>query len=155
MREPVVPEIPGLVADRLDDEREDGDGEDEGCEEQVQLGDHPDRDAAADDREPPILRLTVGLVLGLFAAAAAAAAPASAGAAAPGVCSIVAGEAILTVPASIASAATRPRSTSRLRFTTWVPFSYRRRDGTVRVEWRRPAMAAVNEPVPRRRTHPA
>ena len=134
VREPVVSQIPGLVADRLDDEGKDGDGEDEGGKEQVQLSDHPDRDAAADDREPAILRLHVGLVLGLFRGRSRrgsrcchppVAAPA--GAAAPGVCSSVAGKAVLTVPASIASAATRPRRTSRLRFTTWIPFSYRRR----------------------------
>ena len=47
--EPVVALVSGLVADRLDDEREDGDGEDERREQQVQLGDHPDGHAAADD----------------------------------------------------------------------------------------------------------
>ena len=50
--EPVVSLVAGLVADRLDDEREDGDGEDERREQQVQLRDHPDGDAAADDGEP-------------------------------------------------------------------------------------------------------
>ena len=47
--------ISGLVADRLDDEREDGDGQDERREQQVQLRDHPDGDAAADDGERPVL----------------------------------------------------------------------------------------------------
>ena len=60
MREPVVAPIPGLVADRLDDEREDGDGEDEGREQQVQLRDHPDGDAAPDHGNGPVLRLLVG-----------------------------------------------------------------------------------------------
>ena len=50
--EPVVSHIPGLVADRLDDEREDRDGEDERREQQVQLRDRPDRDAAPDDGKP-------------------------------------------------------------------------------------------------------
>ena len=50
--EPVVSRITGLVADRLDDEREDRHGQDEGREQEVELRDRPDRDAAADDREP-------------------------------------------------------------------------------------------------------
>ena len=66
VREPVVSQISGLVADRLDDEREDGDGKDERREQQVKLRDHPDGDAASDDGERPVLRLLVGLVLGLF-----------------------------------------------------------------------------------------
>ena len=55
--------IPGLVADRLDDEREDRDGEDERREQQVQLRDRPDGDAAADDGDRPVRDLLVGLVL--------------------------------------------------------------------------------------------
>ena len=54
--------IAGLVADRLDDEREDRDGEDERRKQQVQLRDHPDGDAAADDGEGPVLRLLVRFV---------------------------------------------------------------------------------------------
>ena len=55
VREPVVSQISGLVADRLDDEREDRDGQDERREQQVELRDHPDGDAAADDGERPVL----------------------------------------------------------------------------------------------------
>ena len=66
VREPVVSQISGLVADRLDDEREDGDGKDEGREQQVELRDHPDGDAAADDAEtsgtPPPRRACPGPV---------------------------------------------------------------------------------------------
>ena len=64
VREPVVSRISGLVADRLDDEREDRDGQDERREQQVQLRDHPDGHAAADDGERPVLGLLVGLRLG-------------------------------------------------------------------------------------------
>src|SRR6266849_1724001 len=49
VREPVVPQISGLVADRLDDEREDGDGKNERREQQVKLRDHPYRHAASDE----------------------------------------------------------------------------------------------------------
>ena len=63
VREPVVSRISGLVADRLDDEREDGDGQDERREQQVQLRDHPDGHAAADEGKRPVLRLLVRLVL--------------------------------------------------------------------------------------------
>ena len=63
VREPVVSQVAGLVADRLDDEREDRDGQDEGREQQVQLRDHPDGDAAADDGKRPVLGLLVRLVL--------------------------------------------------------------------------------------------
>ena len=62
VREPVVSQISGLVADRLDDEREDGDGKDERREQQVQLRDHPDGDAAPDDGNRPVLGLLVGLL---------------------------------------------------------------------------------------------
>ena len=65
VREPVVSQISGLVADRLDDEREDRDGQDERREQQVELRDHPDGHAAPDERKRPVLRLLVGLVLGL------------------------------------------------------------------------------------------
>ena len=65
VREPVVSRISGLVADRLDDEREDRDGQDERREQQVELRDRPDGDAAADDRERAVLGLLVGLRLGL------------------------------------------------------------------------------------------
>jgi hypothetical protein len=60
VREPVVSQVAGLVADRFDDEREDGDGEDERREEQMQLRDHPDGDAAPDPRNGPVLRFLVG-----------------------------------------------------------------------------------------------
>ena len=67
--EPVVAQITGLVADRLDDEREYRHGQDERRKQEVELRDRPDRDAAADDREPPVLGLFVwlcpSLVLGL------------------------------------------------------------------------------------------
>ena len=63
MREPVISHIPRLVADRLDDEREDRNGEHERREQQVQLRDRPDRDAAADDGDRPVRDLLVGLVL--------------------------------------------------------------------------------------------
>ena len=74
MREPVVSQIAGLVADRLDDDREDRHGQDERREQQVKLRDHPDGDAAPDDGKGPVLRLLVGLLLGCLAAAAASAA---------------------------------------------------------------------------------
>ena len=64
VREPVVSQISGLVADRLDDEREDRDGKDERREQQVELRDRPDGDAAPDDGEGPVLGLHVGLRLG-------------------------------------------------------------------------------------------
>ena len=57
--------ISGLVADRLDDEREDRDGKDERREQQVELRDRPDGHAAPDDGEGPVLGLHVGLGLGL------------------------------------------------------------------------------------------
>ena len=60
VREPVVSQISGLVADRLDDEREDRDGKDERREQQVELRDRPDGDAAPDDGEGPVLGLRVG-----------------------------------------------------------------------------------------------
>ena len=65
VREPVVSQISGLVADRLDDEREDRDGKDERREQQVELRDRPDGHAASDDGERPVLGLHVGLRLGL------------------------------------------------------------------------------------------
>ena len=57
--------ISGLVADRLDDEREDRDGKDERREQQVELRDRPDGHAAPDDRKGPVLGLHVGLCPGL------------------------------------------------------------------------------------------
>ena len=59
---------PGLVADRLDDEREDRDGKDERREQQVKLRDRPDGHAASDDGKRPVLGLLVGLRLGCLAA---------------------------------------------------------------------------------------
>ena len=50
--QPVVSQISGLVADRLDDEREDGDGKDERREQQVKLRDHPDSHTAPDAGKP-------------------------------------------------------------------------------------------------------
>ena len=58
--------ISGLVADRLDDQREDGDGKHERREQQVQLRDRPDGHAAADDGERSVRGLFVGFLLGLF-----------------------------------------------------------------------------------------
>ena len=66
VREPVVARISGLVADRLDDEREDRNGQDERREQQVELRDHPDGHAASDDGKRPVLGLVVGLRLGLL-----------------------------------------------------------------------------------------
>ena len=57
VREPVVSQISGLVADRLDDEREDRNGKDERREQQVELRDRPDGHAAADDGKGPVLGL--------------------------------------------------------------------------------------------------
>ena len=57
VREPVVAQVAGLVANRLDDEREDRDGEDERGEQQVELRRHPDGHAAADERKRPVLAL--------------------------------------------------------------------------------------------------
>ena len=65
VREPVVSQISGLVADRLDDEREDWDGKDERREQQVELRDRPDGHAAPDDGKRPVLGLRVGLCPGL------------------------------------------------------------------------------------------
>ena len=84
VREPVVSQVAGLVADRLDDEREDGDGEDERREQQVQLRDHPDGDAAADPGNGPVLRLLVGLRRGRRRPRPASRRPASAVAVPPG-----------------------------------------------------------------------
>ena len=64
VREPVVSQVSGLVADRLDDEREDWDGKDERREQQVELRDHPDGHAAPDDGKRPVLGLLVGLCPG-------------------------------------------------------------------------------------------
>ena len=57
--EPVVARITGLVADRLDQHREDRDGEDERREQQVELRHRPDGHAAADDGKGSILGLDV------------------------------------------------------------------------------------------------
>ena len=51
VREPVVSQISRLVADRLDDQREDRDGKDERREQQVELRNRPDGHAASDDWE--------------------------------------------------------------------------------------------------------
>ncbi len=66
VREPVVFLVSRLVADRLDDDREDRDGKDERRKQEVELRDHPDGDAAPNDGERPVLRLLVGRRLGLF-----------------------------------------------------------------------------------------
>ncbi len=66
MREPVVSHISGLVADRLDDHREDRDGKHERREQQVQLRDRPDGHAASDDRKRSVRGLFVRFLLGLF-----------------------------------------------------------------------------------------
>jgi hypothetical protein len=65
VRELVVSQIAGLVADHLDDEREDRYGKDEGREQQMELRNRPDGDAAADDGDGTILGLRVRRCLGL------------------------------------------------------------------------------------------
>ena len=65
VREPVVAQISGLVADDLDDEGEDRNRQNEGREQQVELGDRPDRHAAPDDGKGSVLGLHVGRRLGL------------------------------------------------------------------------------------------
>ena len=60
MRQPVVPQISRLVADHLDDDREEWNGKDERREQEVELRNHPDGDAAPDDRKGTVLRLLVG-----------------------------------------------------------------------------------------------
>ena len=57
----VVALVLGPVADELDDQREDRHREHEGGEQQVELGHDPDRDAAADLGERPVLGLDVRL----------------------------------------------------------------------------------------------
>jgi hypothetical protein len=59
VREPVVSRISGLVADHLDDEREERNSQDEGREQEVQLRDCPDGHAAPDDGEGSVLGLGV------------------------------------------------------------------------------------------------
>ena len=127
VREPVVSHVSCLVADRLDDDREDRDGEDERREEQVQLRDRPDRHAAADDGEPPVLGLHVGLRSSLLSPRPPPRRPRPRRA---GVWSTVAAgarygswysllsttETILTAAANIRRPRTGPRSTSSLRF---------------------------------------
>ena len=56
----VVTFVAGLVADELDDQREHRHGQHEGGEQQVELGQHPDRHTAADDRKLSVLLLHVG-----------------------------------------------------------------------------------------------
>ena len=162
MREPVVSQIPGLVADRLDDEGEDGDGEDEGGKQQVQLRDHPDRDAAADDREPAVLRLLVGLVLGLFRRRGRRGGRCCGRRCCCRRCRC-AGRLLQRRGQG------RPHRPSKHRERGHEtekdqPFAVHHVDihsviaggrVIVRVEWRLPVMAAANEPVPRRREHPA
>ena len=79
--EPVVAPIPRLVADHLDEHREDRDGKDERREQEVELRHRPDGDAAADDGEGPVLGLDVRLGLGaaVSAAALSASSPAARG----------------------------------------------------------------------------
>ena len=59
--EPVVSLITRLVADRLDQNREDRDGQDERREQQVELRHRPDGHAAPDDGEAPVFGLDVRL----------------------------------------------------------------------------------------------
>ncbi len=59
MREPVVSHVSGLVADHLDDEGEERNGQDEGREQQVELRDRPDGHAAPDDGKGSVLGLDV------------------------------------------------------------------------------------------------
>ena len=142
--EPVVSLVSGLVADRLDDEREDGDGQDEGREQQVQLRDHPDRDAAADDGKPSIRRplrrawpgqrpcspaSSFSPATPPWRAGAGAACAIVTEAARPGSwnSSFVRAEAVLMAPTNITMAAAGPRRTSSVRFL--IPPSTDVRDG--------------------------
>ena len=59
--EPVVSLITRLVADRLDENREDRHGKDEGREQEVELRNRPDGHAAPDDGEGSVLGLDVRL----------------------------------------------------------------------------------------------
>ena len=62
--EPVVSLVTRLVADRLDQNREDRDGKDERREQEVELRHRPDGHAAPDDGEAPVLGLDVRLCPG-------------------------------------------------------------------------------------------
>jgi hypothetical protein len=57
--EPVVSLVTRLVADRLDEHREDRHGKDEGREQEVELRNRPDGHAAPHDGEPSVLGLDV------------------------------------------------------------------------------------------------
>ena len=122
--QPVVALVSGPVADELDDQREDRHGEHEGREQQVELRDDPDRDAAPDDGKRPVLGLLVGLLLGLFLRVRLLGglrlgadgrglrqAPGARGSS----------TAIVTAPANITRPATGPRRTSSVRFVTAPP----------------------------------
>jgi hypothetical protein len=63
VREPVVLGVTGAPADDLDDDGEDRHAEDEGGEVQMELGDRPDRQPRADQRECAVCRV-FGRVLG-------------------------------------------------------------------------------------------
>ena len=72
--EPVVSLITRLVADRLDQNREDRDGKDERREQEVELRHRPDGHAAADDGEGRYSASTYGFALAAASAAALSAA---------------------------------------------------------------------------------
>ena len=120
----MVPLFSGLVANRFDDEREDGDGEDEHGEEQMQLRDGPDGHAAADNGEPAVfgrlvgLHLDLGFVLRVELLAGDAVRLARGGGDGDGAASWsspAAAKAVFNAPAPTTSAATRPRKTSSLQ----------------------------------------
>ena len=149
VREPVVSQVSGLVADRLDDEREDRDGQDERRKQQVQLRDHPDGHAAADDGKRPVRRLLVGLRPGPIWRRPTPRRPVPRRGAsgrrsrktlgrAPCTRGSRARRPSDTCPANMTRAATGPRTISSLRFVTAGPFSYRPRARP----WRLPAACA-------------
>ena len=129
VREPVVSQISGLVADRLDDEREDRDGKDERRKQQVELRDHPDGHAAADDGEGPVLAPPRRALPAPWSPRRPSRRPVPPRGALrrrsrqePGTAPCTRGsrstEAIFTTPTNITRTATGPRRTSTLRFIT-------------------------------------
>ena len=129
VREPVVSLISGLVADHLDDEREDRDGQDERRKQQVELRDRPDGHAAPDDRKGACIDLRVGRCLGLGLRVGRSRRPVPPRAALrrrsrqePGKAPVLAAHQLrrhpARPPANITRPATGPRMNSSLRFIT-------------------------------------